>query len=229
MPYGSGHQHFNAGQDTVRYFSAMGLPLERFAGLARVLQYEEAGETAMNEPGEVKMAESDIHPEYGRILLAAKDAPVRYAKEDAAYRAKRQDEWALSGPKEMRTLGVPGHRSRFIGLMGQPENGFKAREVEITTVLCDEPGMHSGKHGHMEAVLYVLQGEGYSIVDGKKILWKKGTTFQVQGPQTVHQHFNTGNIESQHLRIHYGVRSKFFQPVAKRVFPYRYYEYSSYK
>lgn len=229
MPYGSVHQHFNTGEDTVRYLSAMALPLERFFGIARIMQYEEAGETYIEQVDRIKKSESDIHPEYGRIVMKLKDAPVVPAKEFGSFRSKLQDEFTLTMPKEMRTAGVAGHRSREISFMGPTQNGFKAREVEITSILCDEPGMHSGKHSHMEAILYVLQGEGYSIIDGEKILWKKGTLLQVQGPQTVHQHFNTGNVESQQLRIHFGIRANFFQGIARRVFPYRYYELSSYK
>ena len=63
-------------------------------------------------------------------------------------------------------------------------------------------------------------------MDGEKINWKKGTLLHIQGPQTVHQHFNTGQIEAQFLRIDYGLRAKYFQPIAKRVFPYRYFEES---
>ena len=229
IPFGAAHQHFNSGEKTVRYLSAMALPLERFAGLAKMTQYEEAGETAIGECEKVKVAESDIHPEYGRIVIRLKDAPVFAAGEYGAFLDRRKDEFTATMAKEMTTPGAVGHRSRFIMFMGAPENNFKTREVEITSILCDEPGMHSGKHAHMEALLYVLQCEGYSIVDGEKVAWKKGTLFQVQGPQTVHEHFNTGNIESQQLRIHYGIRAKFFQPIARRVFPYRYYEYSSYK
>jgi len=229
IPFGAAHQHFNSGEDTARYLSAMALPLERFVGLAKITQYEESGETAIGESERVKVAESDIHPEYGRIVIRLKDAPVIPAGEYGTFLEKRKDEFTATMAKEMTTPGAVGHRSRFIMFMGAPENNFKTREVEITSILCDEPGMHSGKHSHMEALLYVLQGEGYSIVDGEKVPWKKGTLFQVQGPQTVHEHFNTGNIESQQLRIHYGIRAKFFQPITRRVFPYRYYEYSSYK
>lgn len=228
MPYGSSHQHFSSGPDTVRYFSAMALPLERFCGLAKVVQYEDVGETCKSDLDGLPLAESEIHPEYGRIVLRLKDAPVVTAKEKGAFRSKHIDEYTMTLPKESRTPGAPGHRSRNVFFMGAPENNFKAREVAITGILCDEPGMHSGKHAHMEAVLYVLQGEGYSIVDGEKVPWKKGTVLQIQGPQTVHQHFNTGKIESQQLRIHFGTRSHFFQLTAKRVFPYKYYEYSSY-
>lgn len=228
MPYGLPHQHYNSGKETVRYFSAMALPLERYIGIAKVMQYEEAGERPLGEPADVKEVGSEIHPELGRIVLRLKDAPLVTAKEAGEYRSKRTDEFAQAKPKEMKTPGTPGHRSRSWQMMDAPENGFKAKEVEITGLLCDEAGKHSGKHSHMEAQLYVVQGEGYSIIDGGKIDWKKGSLIQVQGPQTVHQHFNTGSIEAQQIRVHFGIRSKFFQNLTKRVFPYRYYEFSSY-
>jgi hypothetical protein len=41
----------------------------------------------------------------------------------------------------------------------------------------------------------------------------------------MHQHFNTGKVEARHIRVNYGLRSKVFQPIAKRVFPYLYYEF----
>ncbi|MBI4334409.1 MAG: cupin domain-containing protein [Chloroflexi bacterium] len=228
MPYGSVHQHFNSGEEDVRYLSITAVALERFAGLARIDQYEEAGETYIDKVTGVPAAAADIHPELGRIVLRLKDAPVTAGGEMAALHASRKDEFHQTLPKEMRTAGGAGHRSRSVELMVAPENQFKAREVQITHVLCDEAGGHSGKHAHMEAVLYVLQGEGYSIIDGERIPWKRGTLLHVPGPQTVHQHFNTGKVESQQLRIHYGLRSYFYQPIARRVFPYRYYEFSSY-
>lgn len=228
MPYGSVHQHFNYGEEEVRYLSFTAIALERFAGLARVVQYEEAGQTPLGELQGAASEGAEVHPDYGRIVLRLKDAPAMESQEWVARTAQRKDEFALTMPQEMRTPGGRGHRSRVIELMGDPQNDFRAREVEITGILCDEPGMHSGKHAHMEALLYVLQGEGYSIVDEERIPWHKGTLLHVQGPQTVHQHFNSGEVESQHLRIHYGLRSHFFQSIARRVFPYRYYEFSSY-
>ncbi len=227
IPYGSIHQHFNPGEKQVRYFSAMALPLERFVGLAKLMQHEEAGETPLGEPKDIEHAKSDIHPEYGRIVLKLKDAPVFEAKDYAASKAKQTDEYRATQAKEMRTPGQPGHRARSTILM-QPENDFRAREVEITNILHDLPGGHSGKHSHMEALLYVLEGEGYSIINGERLDWKQGTFLHITGPQTVHQHWNTGKIESKQLRIHYGIRSQFYQKLAGRVFPYQYYEFSSY-
>jgi hypothetical protein len=72
----------------------------------------------------------------------------------------------------------------------------------------------------MEAVLYVLQGEGYSIIDDVKIPWKKGSLVHVQGPQTPHQSFNTGTVRAEVLRAAPGVRINFMQRIAKERFPY---------
>ncbi len=227
VPFGAIHQHFNAGETSVRYLSAMALALERFAGVAKVAQCGEASETSMRGAEAIPMAESEVHPQYGRIVLRFKDAPISSGSGVARKLAERKDDYALSRAKEMRTAGLPGHRAKVIDLMS-PESEFKSREVYITAVLIDEPGKHSGKHAHMEALLYVLQGEGESIIDGEKVLWKKGSLLQVQGPQTVHQHFNTGSIEAHHLRIHFGLRSLLLQPAAVATFPYLYYEYSSY-
>jgi quercetin dioxygenase-like cupin family protein len=228
MPFGAVHQHFNSGDERARYLSVMAITLERFAGLAKVIQYEELGETPLGEPAGLEKAD-DIHPEYGRIILRPEEAPQRKGKDIAQAHEERKDiEFYSTMPKEMKGTGTPTHRSRSISLMSAPENLFKAREIQITAILIDAPGQYSGKHSHMEALLYVLEGEGYSIVGDETIPWKKGTLFQVQGPQTVHQHFNTGEVESKHLRIHFGIRSHFFQATAKRAFPYKYYGYSSY-
>jgi len=84
----------------------------------------------------------------------------------------------------MHTAGGAWHRSRSIDLMYKPENNFKAREVILSSILCDEPGMHSGSIPHGSR-LYVLQGDGYSIIDGQRYP-EAGTLLQIQGPQTVH-------------------------------------------
>ena len=200
IPFGGVHQHYNTGKGTVRYLSANAIHLERFVGLAKLVQYEDASKIAVGEPKEPK-ALSEISPQKtGRIVLHMKDAPQRFAT-----------------PEE-RKSGRHFH-ARRVDLMGFPGVGFNATEVEITTIMCDEPQEHPEKHSHMEAQIYVLQGEGHSIVDGVKIPWKKGTLLHVTGPVTMHQHFNTGGIESQMLRVHFGMRSQYFEKIAERTFP----------
>lgn len=228
IPFGVPHQHFNLGEETVRYLSVMAVALEMFAGVIKVFQFEDAAETHLHSLDGVSMAPSDIHPELGRIIMRSQDSPVVKASGWGDLWSKQTDEYSKTVAQEMRTPGSKGHRAKMVRLMRWEDSGFKAREIEITGVLYDSPGTASGKHAHMEAVLYCLEGEGYSIVDGERFDWKKGTLFHIPGPQTVHQHVNTGKTESRQIRVHYGLRSKFFQPIAKRVYPYLYYEFSEY-
>ncbi|MDP2728392.1 MAG: cupin domain-containing protein, partial [Dehalococcoidia bacterium] len=167
IPFGAIHQHFNSGEKTVRYLSAMALALERFAGLAKVMQYEEAGETYLGMLEGSEPAESDIHPQFGRIVLKSRDTQVISGEEATRQRAGSKEEFEATMPKEMNMPGQPPHSAKQITLMSS-ENGFKAREVNLTAVFLNEPGERTGKHAHMEAQLYVLEGEGYSILDGEK-------------------------------------------------------------
>jgi hypothetical protein len=53
---------------------------------------------------------------------------------------------------------------------------------------------HSGKHRHQGGlVIYVIEGEGYSVVDGEQINWKAGDLLllPIRPGGVEHQHFNT--------------------------------------
>lgn len=52
---------------------------------------------------------------------------------------------------------------------------------------------HSGKHRHQGGlVIYVLEGRGYSVVDGERVNWKKGdlVLLPIKPEGVEHQHFN---------------------------------------
>ena len=54
------------------------------------------------------------------------------------------------------------------------------------------PGEHIVAHRHNSYALYhIVQGEGYSILDGKRFDWKRGDTFACP-PMASHEHINTG-------------------------------------
>lgn len=51
----------------------------------------------------------------------------------------------------------------------------------------------SGKHRHQgEVIIYVLEGKGYSIVDGERVDWKEGDLIllPLKPNEVEHQHFN---------------------------------------
>ncbi len=63
-------------------------------------------------------------------------------------------------------------------------------------------GAHTETHKHGEAIVYVLNGTGYSIVNGKRYDWRTGDCIHVQ-PGEWHQHWNLDpDNESQHLAMY---------------------------
>jgi quercetin dioxygenase-like cupin family protein len=226
VPFGAEHQHFNSGSDTARYFSAMSVHLEHFCGLHRHTQLEERGETSHLPSAPTSVNGFDEHGR--RICLQLEEAPVRLGGEGppggvpALEPGKPLVVGTLDG---MAALGGV-HMAKLVNFMriGKSTNGFQAFETEISGILTDSPHEFGGTHAHMEAHLYILDGIGHSIVDGESIPWKKGTAFQVVGPQTVHQHVNDGDVESQMLRVAFGIRY-FFEAAANAEFPYLFLAY----
>jgi gentisate 1,2-dioxygenase len=108
-----------------------------------------------------------------------------------------------------------------MGAVGQM--GFPNRLITMSGFLIDEPGMRSGRHAHNEAVLYVAQGHGHTMIDGEKVPWQPGTSIHIPGPQTDHQHFNTGSEPAFTLRMVSGLRLQ-IEDAAADVFPPLWYE-----
>lgn len=60
-------------------------------------------------------------------------------------------------------------------------------------IFVHEVHTHSGKHNHQGGLpIFVLDGKGYTIVDGKRIEWKKGDLIllPIKSGGVDHQHFN---------------------------------------
>lgn len=54
------------------------------------------------------------------------------------------------------------------------------------------PGMHTKAHRHVHSVVYhVLEGKGYTVINGVKFEWEKGD-FLILPPWSWHEHANTG-------------------------------------
>jgi gentisate 1,2-dioxygenase len=60
--------------------------------------------------------------------------------------------------------------------------------VDITTI---DPSSNDRKHRHSyETILFVLEGSGYSVVEGDRVEWEAGDAIHIP-PWAWHQHFNT--------------------------------------
>jgi uncharacterized cupin superfamily protein len=85
-------------------------------------------------------------------------------------------------------------------------NGFTAVSAAMTQIFEEVPHSSSHCHSHTEAVLYALEGVGYSEIDGVRYDWAAGDAVQIPPKMTRHEHFNPSDGRTRTLRIEYGIR-----------------------
>lgn len=228
VPFGSVHQHFNTGSETVRYLSVLTPHLEYYCGLHRTTQLEPWSRTSTIP--ELPVSGDGMGPEGHRLVLHRDDAEIQKGEEGKTPAVPAEmpefdpDHPLILGDLDGMTALPPGfHKSAIIQYMriGKDIHDVAMHTTEISGLLIDPPHQYGGMHAHMEAHLYCLQGTGYTLVDGERVPWKPGTGFHVPGPQTPHRHVNEGDVECELVRIAFGIRY-FWERAAKREFPYLY-------
>ncbi len=106
----------------------------------------------------------------------------------------------------------PHRHGAIYNLMGGGEsksehrNGFTALTAAMTQIFEEVPHTSSHCHTHTEAVLYVLEGVGFSEIDGEHYDWEAGDAVQIPPKMTRHEHFNPSDGRTRTLRIEYGIR-----------------------
>jgi quercetin dioxygenase-like cupin family protein len=229
IPFGAVHQHFNIGDDTVRYVSVLAVHLEHFVGLHRTIQLERWGPT-VREP-DLEASPDGMAPDGShRVTLHKENATVKRGEGDGvpvlpADMPEFDPEHPLVVGDQDGMLSLPDglHKAQVLNYMRitKNTNDFGLRTVEISGLLTDGPHEFGGMHAHMEAHLYIVEGHGYTTINGEKVQWKPGTCFHVPGPQTPHRHVNESDEPSTMIRMAFGIRY-FFERAASREFPYLY-------
>lgn len=231
IPFMSEHQHFNTGSEPAVYVSAMSIDLDLFVKLGRMIQLEEKGQN----PADVEMRHGKETSQYAedgrRIALHSEDWIDENARREAQRKAAEaavsasahgnghghehhgHDHSGHGHEDHGHGVGHQGHRHGAIYiLMGGSEslsdetNGFQAKAVAITNIFEETPKTRSHSHTHTEAMLYVLEGTGYSEVDGKRYDWEAGDAVHVPPKMTMHEHFNNSDGRTRTLRIEFGAR-----------------------
>lgn len=231
VPFGAPHRHYNTSNETVRYVSALAVHLEHYIGVHRTVQLDERGTTAWVP--DLPVSVDGKRPDGKRCVLRKEDATPVVGEDGGklAEEALKHLKFDANNPlvvgdaHGMMALPMALHKSQIMRYMriGRNDNDYEVHTVEISGTLIDPPHEFGGKHAHMEAHLYCLDGEGYTEIGDRNVEWRKGTAFQVPGPQTPHRHVNTGDKPMELLRVAYGIRY-FFEKAARREFPYLFIE-----
>lgn len=191
VPYRAEHQLVNTGDAPLTYVAALAFPLERFVKLARMEQLEDCGPNddallaAPPEPGAAL-------PDGRRVLIHLDEAPTDPGDDDPS--------------SKIEAYQKQHYRTRYLF---PKQNGDAPFSVTMTHVFEEPPGFHGGRHKHLEAVLYVLDGDGYSDVGDKPEPWSAGDALHVPPAMYEHAHYNHGDRTSRMLRIQFGIRQWF--------------------
>jgi quercetin dioxygenase-like cupin family protein len=201
VPYRAEHQHVNTGASAAVYLSAHTMELDLAVKLGRLEQLEpkgvDRGELAARHPAEASQFAADGR----RVALHLEDALDERARRLAGH----------AHPKAGADKGANRHAGIWI-LMGGSEspseetNGFVSRAVAISNIFEESPHSSSHRHTHTEAMLYALEGRGYSLIDGKRHDWEAGDAVHIPPRMTLHEHLNDSDLRTRTLRIEFGIR-----------------------
>lgn len=126
--------------------------------------------------------------------------------EDKLNRAKETKEKALTGRKVIKGKEIPFVASRQGIARRYVNENDKGVANDNWNIFVHEIREHSGRHVHQGGLnIFVLEGEGYTMVDGIKYNWKAGDIIilPIKKGGVEHQHFNLRNRPSRWLALIY--------------------------
>jgi quercetin dioxygenase-like cupin family protein len=188
IPYRAEHQLFNTGDDVVQYVSGMSFDLESYVMLARIEQLDECGP---NDPARLSAFPAQMSEYYRggpRAIIHLEDAPTELPTDENSKLPANVNQHFLT---------------RFLV---REANGFRFTTVAATHMFEEPPGTHGGRHKHLEAMIYVVQGEGYSELEGQEEKWETGDVLHVPPAMWEHEHYNDSTVTYKLLRIETGIR-----------------------
>jgi quercetin dioxygenase-like cupin family protein len=188
IPFWAEHQHYNTGSEPVLYISGMTFDLERFLRVARIEQLAECGPNDAADLAAMPAETSQFYSDGGRAIMHLEDAPTDMSFSQQAH------------------LAAVRNQHGFTQHLVVPKNGFRATSVAVTTRWRDEPYHHSGRHKHLEAVVYAVAGKGYTEMQGRDVPWGAGDVLYVPPAMWEHEHTNDNPDPVEQLRIAFGVR-----------------------
>jgi gentisate 1,2-dioxygenase len=193
IPYRAEHQHFNTGSEPAQYISGMVFDLETFVRLAGLVQLEDCGQNDPQVLASFPAQTSEYYPNGQRAIIHLEDAPS-----DASFEPQGNNPAVVNQHHFTQNLSVPA-------------NGFRETSVNVTHLREEPPYHHSGRHKHLEAVVYAIEGDGYTEMMGEKHVWEAGDVLYVPPAMWEHEHYNDSPRKIRQLRIQFGIRFWFHE------------------
>jgi uncharacterized cupin superfamily protein len=174
------------------------------------MHFEDAPNEADRQRAKKEAAASE-HEDHAQASEGAHDGHGHTTHQSHEGHARDSDEAPKSGERLIKSVH-PHRHGAIYNLMGGGEshielrNGFTAITVAMTQIFEEVPHTSSHCHSHTEAVLYVLEGVGFSEIDYEHYDWEAGDAVQIPPKMTRHEHFNPSDGQTRTLRIEYGIR-----------------------
>jgi gentisate 1,2-dioxygenase len=188
LPAGQWHRHSCTSEGAARYVTFSVQPMVELLGLALL---EDGGDTPFEELPSAPTAAGGLDGDdpYSRRVQRLNDKTTAL------------NETRILTPYEDVPFKVTprGARSGFLvdRTIGHNTGGLTAVIHQLA------PGLYQSRHRHGgEAYLYCITGEGYSMVNDKRVDWKKGDLVVVDHWE-MHQHHNASETEiAAIIRVH---------------------------
>jgi len=167
------HRHRNTGNEPARLLAISDAPLVAALGLSRI---DDIGDKPPTEYAPAFLGGVSGDSTYEHEVNAAAESWRK--RTEARRHTSFADVQLKANPK--------GSRSALLvdGSLGYRTTGISIAMFEIP------PGRSQSKHRHPgEAVLYIVDGEGHSVIDGVRQDWKTGDA-PIVHQYVWHQHFN---------------------------------------
>jgi quercetin dioxygenase-like cupin family protein len=131
--------------------------------------------------------------EFERTRTREKEAPSQNSYELAIQQDREFAQRQMTGRIVVKFADCPQGLSRQGRLRFYLGRTVKDTPLQDWTVFTHEVRTVSGKHRHQGGlIIYVIDGNGYSVVDGERVDWKKGDLLllPLKEKGVEHQHFN---------------------------------------
>jgi quercetin dioxygenase-like cupin family protein len=132
--------------------------------------------------------------EFERTRVREKEAPALSSYELAIQQDRETAQRHMTGRIVCKLADCPQGLTRQGRLRFYLGRTVKDTPLQDWTVFTHEVRTVSGKHRHQGGlIIYVIDGTGYSVVDGERVDWERGDLLLLPlRPNGVeHQHFNT--------------------------------------